>query len=54
MGTHRYAINDNVTTATGRMGTVVAILPPIEDGKPGRYLVKTDLGEAIWADNVLR
>jgi len=54
MEPHRRAIDDKVTTTTGRMGTVVSLLPPIQEGAPVRYLVKTDVGEAIWAEDVLR
>lgn len=53
MKTHRYKVDDEVTTVTGAKGKVLELLPaPGDDGEP-YYKVQTEVGKATWGDHTL-
>lgn len=53
MKTHRYKVDDEVTTVTGAKGKVLELVPvPGDDGEP-YYKVQTEVGKATWGDHTL-
>ena len=53
MSQHKHAIGDTITTTTGKSAQVVELLPPDEGSDVPRYRVKTDIGHAVWGEDVL-